>query len=79
MASRRDLEWVRPDGGTIAFPRLAGASDADSFVERLSHDHETAVVPGRFFGAPPHFRIAFGVPAETLDRGLEAIDRAMRR
>ncbi len=77
MDSRRDLEWVRPDGGTIAFPRLAGASDADSFVERLSRDHETAVVPGRFFGAPPHFRIAFGVLPDTFERGLEAITRAL--
>ena len=77
MDSRSDVEWVRPDGGTVAFPRLVGESDTDAFAERLLRDHETAVVPGRFFGAPPHFRIAFGVAPETLERGLEAIERVL--
>ncbi len=44
--------------------------------EQIAHaschlgEHETAVVPGRFFGAPSHFRVAFGVAPETLERGL---------
>jgi aspartate/methionine/tyrosine aminotransferase len=75
--SRSDLEWVRPDGGTVAFPRFVDGRDTDSFAERLLRGHETAVVPGRFFGAPPHFRIAFGVMPETLERGLEAIERVL--
>ena len=79
LASRNDLSWVKPDGGTVAFPGLEGAPDTDSFAERLLRDHETAVVPGRFFGAPSHFRIAFGVRPETLERGLEAIARALDR
>jgi len=76
--SRDDLEWVRPDGGTVAFPRFVDRRDTDSFAERLLRDHGTAVVPGRFFGASEHFRIAFGVTPETLERGLEAVVRVMR-
>jgi aspartate/methionine/tyrosine aminotransferase len=79
MESRNDLAWVRPDGGTVAFPRFPGSSDAESFVDRLLHDQETAVVPGRFFGAAPHFRIAFGVQPDTLEHGLEAIGRVLGR
>jgi hypothetical protein len=75
--SRDNLEWVRPDGGTVAFPRFADRRDTESFAERLLRDHETAVVPGRFFGAPPHFRIAFGAAPETLERGLEAMERVL--
>lgn len=78
MDSRSDVEWVRPDGGTVAFPRFVDGRDSDSFAERLLRDHETAVVPGRFFGAPGHFRIAFGVLPESLERGLEAIERVLQ-
>jgi aspartate/methionine/tyrosine aminotransferase len=78
IESRSELEWVRPDGGTVAFPRFADGRETDSFAERLLPDHETAVVPGRFFGAPSHFRIAYGVTQETLERGLESIERVLK-
>jgi hypothetical protein len=34
-------------------------------------------VPGRFFDAPSHFRIAFGVSSDILARGLERIGIAL--
>jgi len=79
MDSRSDLVWVRPDGGTVAFPLLVGAPETDSFAKRLLGEHETAVVPGRFFGAASHFRVAFGVAPETLEHGLEAIAKLLQR
>jgi aspartate/methionine/tyrosine aminotransferase len=79
MDSRSDLAWVRPDGGTVAFPRFVDGRDTDSFAERLLRDHETAVVPGRFFGVPSHFRIAFGVAPENLKQGLGAVVLALQR
>ena len=78
IESQSDTEWVRPDGGTVAFPRFADGRETDSFAERLLRDHETAVVPGRFFGAPEHFRIAFGVAPETLAGGLEGIAQLLQ-
>lgn len=77
MASRDDLEWVPPDGGTVAFPRIRGVADAGPFAERLLRDYDTAVVPGRLFGAPAHFRIAYGMSADVLDAGLERIAAAL--
>ncbi len=53
------LECVVPRA-TLAFPRLRGAADAGPFVESLFARSGTAVAPGHFFGAPAHFRIAFG-------------------
>lgn len=79
VASRPELEWVPPGGGTVAFPRLTGVPDAGPFVDRLLREHGTAVVPGRFFDAPSHFRVAYGVARETLDHGLEAIGKALDR
>ncbi len=77
MASRADLEWVPPPGASLAFPRLRGVADAGPFVERLMADYDTATVPGRFFDAPAHFRIAYGGRRDTLERGLAAIGRAL--
>jgi aspartate/methionine/tyrosine aminotransferase len=73
IAARGELDWVEPDAGTVAFPRLRGVDDTGPFVERLLRDYQTAVVPGRFFGAPAHFRIAYGVGHDTLAAGLERI------
>ncbi|MCX6549704.1 MAG: aminotransferase class I/II-fold pyridoxal phosphate-dependent enzyme [Acidobacteria bacterium] len=77
IAAQPALEWVRPDGGTVAFPRLKGVASADAFVARLFNEFETAVVPGRFFEAPAHMRIALGIDGGVLARGLEAIARAL--
>jgi aspartate/methionine/tyrosine aminotransferase len=78
MAGRSTLEWVKPAGGTVAFPRLTGAVSADAFAERLLREFETAVVPGRFFEAPAHLRIALGIEPAALARGLDAIGDALR-
>jgi aspartate/methionine/tyrosine aminotransferase len=77
MAGQPALEWVVPAGGTVAFPRLRAAASADAFADRLLRVFETAVVPGRFFEAPAHFRVALGIPGDILGRGLDAIDRAL--
>ena len=64
---------------TLVFPRLEGVDDAGPFVERLFRETGTAVAPGRFFGAPAHFRIAFGGDPAALRQGLEAIARGLAR
>ncbi|MBA3297286.1 MAG: aminotransferase class I/II-fold pyridoxal phosphate-dependent enzyme, partial [Acidobacteria bacterium] len=77
LRSRPDLEFVHPAGGTVVFPRIRGVPNADRFAERLMRDRETAVVPGRFFDAPAHFRIGFGGHTEALRGGLAAIGAAL--
>ena len=77
VGAQPGLEWVEPPGGTVAFPRLKGLASADDFAERLLTRFETAVVPGRFFEAPAHFRVALGIPGDVLERGLQAMARAL--
>jgi hypothetical protein len=77
VESRTDLEWVRPDGGNVAFPRVRGLDDTSELAARLEREHDTAIVPGHFFDAPSHFRIAFGVSSDTLAGGLERIGLAL--
>ncbi|MGH7502248.1 MAG: aminotransferase class I/II-fold pyridoxal phosphate-dependent enzyme [Longimicrobiales bacterium] len=77
VSARRELEWVPPGGGTVAFPRLLGVSDTRDFADQLMRDHHVAIVPGHFFDEPSHFRIAFGVAPGTFAAGLAAIDAAL--
>jgi len=77
LAGRDDVSWVLPAGGTVAFPRLLRIADVDGFVDRLLVEHHTAVVPGRFFGHPQHVRVAFGMGAGELGRGLDALAAAL--
>jgi aspartate/methionine/tyrosine aminotransferase len=67
------LAYVAPGAGTVVFPRLVGTADATAFAERLLRDHETLVVPGRFFGAPAHVRLSFCGDREALAEGLAAL------
>lgn len=69
IKTHQSLEWVKPDGGIIAFPRLH-SDKADIFADALFSKHDISVVPGRFFEMPEHFRIAWGVPRELFKKAL---------
>ncbi|MEN3340062.1 MAG: hypothetical protein V7647_3738 [Acidobacteriota bacterium] len=77
LRTRPELEWIAPGPGTLVFPRIRGVDDADTFARRLLEERETAVVPGRFFDAPAHFRIGLGGPSQVVRLGLEAIGAAL--
>jgi len=55
------FEWVRPDAGVIAFPRLR-QGDANEFCRRAVSRADVLLVPGSLFGDEwsRHFRIGFG-------------------
>jgi aspartate/methionine/tyrosine aminotransferase len=66
---------VRTRWGTTSFPRLVKGG-METFWGRLMWEHDTSVVPGRFFGMPEHFRIVMGVNSEMFREGLRRIARA---
>ena len=93
MAARRDLvqawidaeplvEWIRPEGGVVGFPRMkvGGDFDFDRFYTRLLDVHGAYVGPGHWFEMPKsYFRLGFGWPTEDdLKGGLAAISAALR-
>lgn len=77
LASRPELEWVPPGGGTIVFPRIRGVEDTRELATKLMDRYQTAVVPGAFFDAPEHIRIAFGADPATVSAGLVALGHAL--
>jgi aspartate/methionine/tyrosine aminotransferase len=74
--SRKDLLAIWPEAGTIAFPQLAGGH-VEAFCQLLRDKYETAVVPGRFFDAPEHFRIGIGGETAIVREGLSRVAAAL--
>jgi aspartate/methionine/tyrosine aminotransferase len=76
VSSQPRLSWVKPRTGTCGMVRVDGI-DVDDLSERLARDYHTGIVPGRFFNAPSHFRLAWGVDTDTLRAGLERLAKAL--
>ena len=75
------LEWVRPSGGVVCFPRMRETppGGTDAFYRRLM-GCGTYVGPGHWFEMPDtYFRLGYGWPsASELEYGLQGISRALR-
>ena len=76
------LEWVRPSGGVVCFPRMTKepAGGTDAFYRRLLETHGTYVGPGHWFEMPDtYFRLGYAWPsADEFEGGLLAISKALR-
>ena len=77
LRSRPELDAIEPTAGTVVFPRLRGVEDTSRFADRLLAERGTAIVPGRFFEAPAHFRLGFGGPTQVVREGLAAVGAAL--
>lgn len=64
------FKMVKPDGAFYLFPKSPLADDV-KFV-KLAQQHKILVVPGAGFGAPGHFRIAYCVDKDMIERSLPA-------
>lgn len=83
IAGEPMLEWVRPTGGVVCFPRMVAdpPGGTDAFYRRLLAEHGTYVGPGHWFEMPDrYFRLGYAWPsAEELEHGLAGISAALRR
>ena len=76
LDSRDDVETVRPEFGTVVFPKLAGGR-VDELCSLLREKYETTVAPGIFFEAPDHFRLGIGCETDMLAGGLDRLSSAL--
>jgi aspartate/methionine/tyrosine aminotransferase len=76
LESRDDLETVMPPCGTIVFPRWQGG-DVEPLCAVLRERWQTTIVPGRYFGAPEHFRLGIGGDPAVVASGLDRLARAL--
>jgi aspartate/methionine/tyrosine aminotransferase len=82
MAGEDRLEWVKPSGGVVCFPRMTvePTGGTEGFYRRLLEDHGAYVGPGHWFERPDsNFRLGYGWPTPAdLEAGLAAISAALR-
>jgi aspartate/methionine/tyrosine aminotransferase len=71
------IDLTVPRFGTVAFPRLLKGG-VGPLCDLLRDKYETSVVPGKFFGAPEHFRIGIGGDIGMTQGGLSRLARAIR-
>lgn len=76
LRSRDDLECEIPHHGTTAAPRLKHGT-VEKLDKLLREKYETAIVPGRFFEMPQHFRIGIGADPEMTRVGFERLSAAL--
>ena len=75
LASRSDLEFYRPEFGTLIFLKLRfGRVDE---LCRLLEKYETDVAPGSYFDMPEGFRVGIGGDPETTREGLKRLGLAL--
>lgn len=83
LGDHKFLEWIRPEGGVVCFPRIRKEANIDvsRFYRLLNEEFKTWVGPGHWFGMPDEYmRIGFGYPAkDELVKGFKNIDHALGR
>ena len=76
LDTRGDLEVIRPQFGTVMFPRVRRGT-VDELCRLLREKYETSVVPGSFFEMPAHFRVGIAGDTDVLKEGLHRLAKAL--
>ena len=76
LDSRDDLDAVRTGIGTTCFPRLRNGS-VEQLYALLHEKYDTAIVPGRFFESPQHFRLGMCAEPELFNEGVKRLGQAL--
>ena len=72
-----ELDVVRPQFGTVAFPRLRSGS-VEKLFSLLRDQYEASMVPGSYFGMAQNFRMGIGGPTAEVEEALSRLGRALR-
>jgi hypothetical protein len=76
VRSRNDIACVPVEHGITAFPQWAGG-DTQRLDDHLRARYDAAVVPGRWFEMPEHFRVGFGMASDDFAEGLTRLGAAL--
>lgn len=76
LDSREELWAVSTESGTTSFPRLLKGT-VDDLYTLLREKYNTAVVPGRFFESPQHFRLGMCAEPELFSEGVKRLGAAL--
>jgi len=74
--SREDLKIEHTRIGTTSFPELMRGKVNDLYT-LLTEKYDSAIVPGRFFESPQHFRIGMCAEPELFVEGIKRLAQAL--
>ncbi|HMH42405.1 MAG TPA: aminotransferase class I/II-fold pyridoxal phosphate-dependent enzyme [Pyrinomonadaceae bacterium] len=74
--SREDLEVPQSRTGTTSFPRLLKGT-VENVYTLLTEKYDSAIVPGRFFESPRHFRVGMCAEPAAFETGVERLGQAL--
>jgi aspartate/methionine/tyrosine aminotransferase len=80
MAKQDKFEWVFPEAGVVAFPRIKPeiTVDPEKVYRLLAEKYKTFTIPGRHFEMDNrHFRLGFGGEPEEIRIGLGNFEKAL--
>ncbi len=78
------VDWARPDGGCVAFPRYTGPDGVEAFCRGLLEESGVMLLPSSIYASDltdvpkDHFRVGVGRDAVFRD-GLDAMRRHVER
>jgi aspartate aminotransferase len=73
------LGCLRPQGAFYVFPDISATGlDSMTFCQRLLEQEQVALVPGIAFGADDYVRLSYATDQETIEKGIERLDRFVR-
>ena len=69
----------QPDGAFYMFVNISKISSSSlEFCNALLEDQNVAVIPGIAFGADDHIRISYATDLETIEKGMDRLERFIR-
>ena len=78
MAGHRDvLGWIRPQGGTTAFPWLVSGENARPFCQAAA-EQGILLAPGDCFDVPSHFRLGFAAAGNKFPLALDRLGQFVK-
>jgi len=76
VGGRDDIECAPAEHGVTVFPSWNGG-DTERLGVHLREHFDTAIVPGRWFEMPDHFRVGLGLPTADFEEGLSRLGQAL--
>lgn len=73
------LSCAKPDGAFYVFINIASTNlNSLEFCKQLLDRQQVAAIPGLPFGADDHIRISYATDLDTIEKGLDRLDRFIR-
>ena len=73
------LSCAKPDGAFYLFPSIAKTGMTSlEFCDALLEEQQVALIPGIAFGANDYIRLSYATDMDTINRGMERLDKFVR-